>query len=112
MKVSTELPYFKVSTDSRAEPQRNRKKYVVHVQCFCWFFNLRIMLNKNYYRAQSKSPGGELINVYAGGDHVRPFSQTPKYVDQIFKDPKYVDQIFGNPQNLCGPFFFQKIAFY
>ena len=36
-------------------------------------------------------PRGELIDFYDGVDHVRPFSQTPKYADQIFQDPKYVD---------------------
>ena len=39
------------------------------------------------------APGVELVDFYDGGDHVRPFSQTLKYVDQIFS--KYVDQIFG-----------------
>ena len=42
--------------------------------------------------------GGELIDFYEGGVHVRPFSKTPKYVDEIFKDPKYVDQVFRNPR--------------
>ena len=30
------------------------------------------------------APGGELVDFYDGGDYVRPFSQTAKYVDQIF----------------------------
>ena len=30
--------------------------------------------------------GGELIKFYDGGDHVSPFSQTPNYVDQIFRN--------------------------
>ena len=32
--------------------------------------------------------GGELDDFHDGGDHVRPFSQTPKYVDQIFQRPQ------------------------
>ena len=32
--------------------------------------------------------GGELIDFYGGGDHVRPFPQTPKYVDQSFQRPQ------------------------
>ena len=32
--------------------------------------------------------GGELVDFYDGGDHVRLFSQTPKYVDQIFQRPQ------------------------
>ena len=32
--------------------------------------------------------GGELADFYDGGDHVRPFSQTPKYADQIFQRPQ------------------------
>ena len=32
--------------------------------------------------------GGKLIDFYDRGDHVRPFSQTPKYVDQIFQRPQ------------------------
>ena len=31
---------------------------------------------------------GELVDFYDGGDHVRPFSQTPKYVDQTFQRPQ------------------------
>ena len=30
------------------------------------------------------SSGEELVDFYDGGDHARPFSQTPKYVDKIF----------------------------
>ena len=33
-------------------------------------------------------PGRELIDFYDGGDHVSPFSQTPKYVYQIFQRPQ------------------------
>ena len=33
-------------------------------------------------------PRGALIDFYDGGDHVRPFSQNPKYVDQIFQIPQ------------------------
>ena len=29
-------------------------------------------------------PEGRVVHFYDGGDHVRPFSQTPKYVDKIF----------------------------
>ena len=29
--------------------------------------------------------GGKLVDFYDGADHIRPFSQTPKYVDQIFQ---------------------------
>ena len=29
----------------------------------------------------TENPRGELVDFYDGGDHVRPFSQTPKYVD-------------------------------
>ena len=32
--------------------------------------------------------GGELVDFYDGGDHVRPFSLTPKYFDQIFQRPQ------------------------
>ena len=32
--------------------------------------------------------GGELVDFYDGGDHVRTLSQTPKYVDQIFQKPQ------------------------
>ena len=35
-----------------------------------------------------EGPRGELVDFYDGGDHVRPFSQTPKYVDQIFQRPQ------------------------
>ena len=35
--------------------------------------------------------GRELVDFYDGGDHVNPFSQTPKYVDQIFQRPQNVD---------------------
>ena len=31
---------------------------------------------------------GKLVDLYDGGDHVRPFSQTPKYADQIFQRPQ------------------------
>ena len=37
--------------------------------------------------AGPRIPGGELVDFYDGGDHVRPLSQTPKYVDQIFQRP-------------------------
>ena len=33
-------------------------------------------------------PRGGLVDFYDGADHVRPFSQTPKYVDQIFQRPQ------------------------
>ena len=36
-------------------------------------------------------PRGELVDFYDGGDHVRPFSQTPNMLTKFFKDPKYVD---------------------
>ena len=36
---------------------------------------------------REQRPGGGLADFYDGGDHVRPFSQTPKYVDKIFQRP-------------------------
>ena len=51
------------------------------------------------------TPGGELINFHDGGDHVRPFSQIPKYVDQIFRRPQICWPIFRNPKKFCWPIF-------
>ena len=45
-------------------------------------------------------PGGKLIDLYDGGDHVRPFSQTPKYADQIFERPQICWPNFQKPPKI------------
>ena len=45
--------------------------------------------------------GGGHIDFYDGGDHVRPFSQTSKYVDQIFQKTPNMLTKFQKPPKLC-----------
>ena len=44
-----------------------------------------------YFGKWRPGGGGELVDFYDGGDHVRPFLRPPNMLTKFFKDPKYVD---------------------
>ena len=58
------------------------------ISSLCSIHNAMVLLSPRYGACHDILPQGILINFYDGGDHVRPFSQTPKYVDQIFQRPQ------------------------